>query len=155
LGKDKDKGKPDGDGYFNGARNHRGAKGAGSSPNGVRMARLQGNAERQRASVSNHGNEANPYLGDGSVQMEPNNSEEHELCYSSSQTREDACLLPYSDDQSSEDKHEENTVLGRAKTTSTKYDKSIRRGLEQRRLETVGWVPQETAPIKSLTRGLR
>jgi len=129
LAKDKDKAKPDGDGDFNGAQNHPGAKGGGSSPTGARMAWLQGPAERQRASVSNHGNEADPHLRESFVQMEPNNLEEHELHDSSSQTGEDAGLPRYSDDQSSGDKHRKNTVLGRVATASTIYDKSARRGL--------------------------
>jgi len=94
------------------------------------MVWLQGPAEKQRASVSNHGDETDPHLRESPVQMEPNNLEGHELRDSSSQTGEDACLLPYSDDQSSGDNHRKNTVLGRAAATSAKYDKSARRGLE-------------------------
>jgi len=105
------------------------------------MAWLPGPAERQRASVSNHGNEGDPYLCESSVQMEPNNSEGHELHDSSSQTGGDACLPLYSDNQSSGDKHRKNTVLGRVATTSTKYDKSSRSGLEESRLGRVDWVP--------------
>jgi len=74
LCKDRDKGKPDGDGYCNDARNPPpGGKGAGSRPNGARMAWLQWPAAWQTASVSNHGNKADPHLRENSVPMEPNN----------------------------------------------------------------------------------
>ena len=61
--------------------------------------------ERQTASVSKHGNGANPHFRKNSVPLEPNNSEEHKSHDSSSRTGEDSCLLPYSDDQSTVHRH--------------------------------------------------
>jgi len=60
------------------------------------MAWLQRPAAKHTASVSNHGNEADPDLRQNSVPMEPNNSEGYEPDDSSSHSREDTCLLPYS-----------------------------------------------------------
>jgi len=82
--------------------------------------------------VSNHSNKADPHLRENSVPTELNNSAGHEWHDSSSQTGEDACLLPYSDDQSMGDKHKKNTFLRRVTSISAKYDKSARRRLEQR-----------------------
>ena len=155
LGKDRDTSDLDGDGDFSDGRNPLGGKGAGSGPNGARMTWLQRPAPRRAVSVSNHGNEANPHLRKNSVPMEPNNSEGHESHNSSSHTGEDAGLLPYSDYQSTGDKHRKNTFLRRAASTSAKYDKSARRRLEQRQLGTANWVLEETAPVKSPPRGWR
>jgi len=88
-----------------------GGKGAGLRPNGARMAWLQRPATWQMASVSNQRNKADPHLRENSVPMEPNNSERHELHDSSSHTGEDVCLLPYSDDQSTGDKHRKSSFL--------------------------------------------
>ena len=146
MGKDSDKGK---DGDFNDAGNPPGRKGARSSPNGARMAWLQRPAAWQTASVSNHGNGADPHLRENSVSMKLNISAGHESHDSSSHTGEDACLLPYSDDQSTGDKHRKNTFLRRVTSISPKYDKTARRRLEQRRLGTMNCVLEETAPTKS------
>ena len=95
LGKDRDKGKPDGDGYCIDARNPHGRKGTGWRPNGVMMAWLQRLDARQTASVSNQGNETDPHLRDNSAPMEPKNSERRGSHDSSSWSGEDACLPPY------------------------------------------------------------
>ena len=75
-----------------------GGKGAGSSPNKARMARLQSPAARQKISVSNHGDEADPHLGKNSVLVEPNNSEGDQPYHSSSNIGGDAYLVPCSND---------------------------------------------------------
>jgi len=155
LGKDRDKGNPDRDEDFNDAWNLPGGRGSGSNPNGARMAWLQRPGGRQMTSVSGHGNETDPHRRKSSVLMEPNNPEGHESHDSSSHTAGDVCLLPYSDDQSTGDRNRKNTFLRRAASTSAKYDKSVRRRLEQRRLGTVDWVLEETAPAKSPPRGWR
>ena len=144
LGKDRDKGKPDGDGDFNHARNFFGGKGAKSSPNGTRMPWLQRLVARQTASVCNHDNGADQHLRENSVQIELKHSEGKEPHDSTSQTGEDACLLPYSDDQCPGDKHRKNTFLRWAASTRAKYDKSARRRLEQRRLGRLNLVLEET-----------
>ena len=84
--------------------------------------------------------------------MEPDNSEGHEPQDSPSHTGEDACLLPYSDHQSSGDKHRKNTFMRQAASISAKYDKSGRM-LEQRKSGTMNWVLEEKAPSKSPQRG--
>jgi len=155
LGKDWDKGKPDGDGDINDARKPPGGKGAGSSPTGARMAWLQRPGARQMASISDHGNKIDSHRRGNSVLMELNNSQGHESHDSSSHAGEDACLLPYSDDQSTGDRHEKNAFLRRAASTGAKYDKSARQRLEQRRLGAVNWVFEETVPTKSPPRGWR
>ena len=155
LGKDWDKGRPDGDGDLNDARNTPGGKGIGLSPTGARMAWLQRPGARQMASVSDHGNKTDSHHRENSVPMEPDNSEGPESHDSSSRAGEDACLLPYSDDQSAGDRHRKNTFLRRAASTGAKYDKSARRRLEQRRLGAVNWVLEETVPTKSPPRGWR
>jgi len=98
------------------------------------MAWLQWPAAWQTASVSNHGNEADPHLRENSVPTELNNSAGHGSHDSSSHTGEDACLLPYSDGQSTGDKH---------------------RRLEQRRSGTMNCVLEEAAPTKSPLRRWR
>jgi len=62
-------------------------------------------AARQRAGVSNHGGEADSRLRGSSAPVELNNSEGHKLHDSSSRIGGNACLLPYFDDQSPEDKN--------------------------------------------------
>lgn len=106
-------------------------------------------AARQRAGVSNYGGEADSRLRGSSAPVELNNSEGHMLHDSSSRIGGNACLLPYFDDQSPEDKNRNNIFLRWAASTSGKYDKMARRRLEQRRLGTVSWVLEETAPTKS------
>jgi len=103
--------------------------------------------------VSNHGNEANPHLRENRVEMKLNYSEGHEPHDSASHTVEDACLLPYSDDQCPGDKHGKNSFMRRAASTGAKYDKPPRRKLEQRKLGTVNLVLEETAPTNSPPRG--
>jgi len=58
--------------------------------------------------------------------MELDNTEGHEWYDSSGHTSEDASLLPYSDGQSTRDKHKKNSFLRRAASTTAKYDKSAR-----------------------------
>jgi len=53
------------------------------------------------------------------------------------------------------DKHRKNTLLQRATSASVKYDKSARGRLEQRRLGTVNWVPEDATLTKSSLRGWR
>ena len=155
LGTDWDKGKPDGDGDLNNARNPPGGQGAGSRPTEARMAWLQRPGARQMASISDHGNKTDSRRRENSVPMESNDSEGHQSHNSSSHAGVDACLLPYSDDQSTGDRHRKNTFLRRAASTGAKYDKSARRRLEQRRLGAENWVLEETAPTKSPPRGWR
>ena len=47
--------------------------------------------------VSKHGNKANPDLHENPIPVDLNNSKMHESHRSSCHSREDACLLPYSD----------------------------------------------------------
>ena len=98
---------------------------------------LQRPAAGHMTRVSNYGSEAGPHRGENSVLMELNNSEGRESHSSSIPTGEDACLLPYSYDQSTGGQHRKNTFLRRSANTSAKYDKSARRRLELGRLRTV------------------
>ena len=98
----------------------------------------------QTASFSNPGKRTDPHICENSVPIEPNNSQSHEPHDSSSQIWEDACSLPYSNDQST------GESIGRihswqAASTSTKYDNWATWRIEQRRLGTVNWVLEETA----------
>lgn len=78
------------------------------------MAWLQEPDTEHAVGVTNYDNEAVPYLRDSSVAMELDNSEWHEPRHASSHTGENAYLLPYSNDQSTGDKHRKITFLRRA-----------------------------------------
>ena len=64
------------------------------------MAWLQRPAAGHMTGVSNYGNKSDPYRGGNSALVGLNSSEGHESHCSSIPTGEDACLLPYSYDQS-------------------------------------------------------
>ena len=109
LGKDSDKGISDKGGDFKNSRYSSGGKAARSNPNRARMAWLRYNGLlREKWRVSNYGNIADSYLNENYVPMRLNNWEGHDLYDCSCHTREHACLLPYSDDQSTSDKHRNN-----------------------------------------------
>ena len=77
LGKDKDKGKPDGDGDFNDSRYSSGER----LPDRTRIERgwpCYNGLLREKWRSYNHGNMADPHHHENYVPMEPNNSEGHD-----------------------------------------------------------------------------
>jgi len=136
LGKDRDKSKHGGD--FNDVGNLAGGKGAGSSPDGARIAWLHFNdllQDRRRVSLTT-ANELIPIFWKISSQYSP--------IIPKGRTHRRGFLfatLPYSHDQSTVHRRRKNKFLQQAASTGTKFDKPARRRLEQRRLGIVNWVP--------------
>jgi len=106
-------------------------KGAGVRLPRPRMACIQPLAIRQMVSVCKNSEGTAPHLCENSFAMEVNNSGGHQSHDSSSHNKENACLLPSSDDQSPGVENMRNKFLWQAARTSAKYDKSARRRFEQ------------------------